>query len=551
MALCSAFVGCGDNLAHFAPQDPILITSSDDLFTGRHVVDIWIELGSESRARLVNEPREYVAGDVTISGEEVRGVGIRLKGTFSFRGLGGKAAFKLKFNWTESGVRFFGLEGLTLNNMVQDRALVHEWLGYRVFRAAGVPAPRSGYARVFVNQEPYGLYALVESVDDSFLARNFADPTGNLYEEHRFSDLHPDDVWRFEQDEGDDTSRRDLHSLIEAANQPGDGVFTSGILDTREFLAFLAAEIAVGHWDGYYKAHNYRIYHEPTLDQWSFLPWGTDQVLERELDAFGGTGMLSRKCFRSNTCLALYNEVALEVLGIYESLDLAAELDRIAATIEPLADEDPRKPYSMAKYHRHQKQARAFVTEQPTRLRQRIDCFEDGVEADRDGDGYGACRLDCNDHSEFARPGGVEICDGLDNDCNGYIDELDSCPCPEFELDGVLFLLCANPLPWTMARGHCAAQHADLAWIDNDEQNAALFAATQRAAQAEWYIGLNDQENEGQHVWTSGVAADYVNWAVGDPDNHGTENCAVIDRFAGGGWTDVYCWRSLPFLCRR
>ena len=56
--------------------------------------------------------------------------------------------------------------------------------------------------------------------------------------------------------------------------------------------------------------------------------------------------------------------------------------------------------------------------------------------ADGDGDGYGdpdeatvACSapgvanaLDCDDTSAAARPGGTEVCDGLDNDCDGAVD---------------------------------------------------------------------------------------------------------------------------------
>ena len=62
--------------------------------------------------------------------------------------------------------------------------------------------------------------------------------------------------------------------------------------------------------------------------------------------------------------------------------------------------------------------------------------------ADTDGDGWGresvsilACEApegfvaawgDCNDHSVLALPGGAEVCDGLDNDCDGTVDGEDS-----------------------------------------------------------------------------------------------------------------------------
>ena len=40
---------------------------------------------------------------------------------------------------------------------------------------------------------------------------------------------------------------------------------------------------------------------------------------------------------------------------------------------------------------------------------------------DSDGDGYPACE-DCDDVESAAHPGGIEICDGLDNDCDGQAD---------------------------------------------------------------------------------------------------------------------------------
>jgi hypothetical protein len=42
---------------------------------------------------------------------------------------------------------------------------------------------------------------------------------------------------------------------------------------------------------------------------------------------------------------------------------------------------------------------------------------------DQDGDGYTTCGGDCDDDDVDSRPGGVEIADGLDQDCDGVIDE--------------------------------------------------------------------------------------------------------------------------------
>lgn len=42
---------------------------------------------------------------------------------------------------------------------------------------------------------------------------------------------------------------------------------------------------------------------------------------------------------------------------------------------------------------------------------------------DNDADGYTTCQGDCNDSNLNINPGAVEVCDGVDNDCNGQVDE--------------------------------------------------------------------------------------------------------------------------------
>ncbi len=41
---------------------------------------------------------------------------------------------------------------------------------------------------------------------------------------------------------------------------------------------------------------------------------------------------------------------------------------------------------------------------------------------DADGDGYGAC-VDCDDGDASVSPGASEVCDGIDNDCSGAVDD--------------------------------------------------------------------------------------------------------------------------------
>ena len=46
---------------------------------------------------------------------------------------------------------------------------------------------------------------------------------------------------------------------------------------------------------------------------------------------------------------------------------------------------------------------------------------------DQDGDGYSVCGSDCDDSDPNARPGGEEVCNGRDDNCDGTADEGTSC----------------------------------------------------------------------------------------------------------------------------
>ena len=67
---------------------------------------------------------------------------------------------------------------------------------------------------------------------------------------------------------------------------------------------------------------------------------------------------------------------------------------------------------------------------------------EECIPGDGDGDGFTVCDWDCNDADGSVFPGATEICDGIDNNCNWGIDDLEG-PCTVEGQQGV----CAQGWP--------------------------------------------------------------------------------------------------------
>ncbi len=304
-------------------------------------------------------------------------VGVRLKGgSGSFRELKDeKAAFKIKFNQVK-GQKFLGLKKLTLNNMVQDPSMLHETMTYEAFRALGLPAPRTGFANVYVNGVNYGVHLNVETYDDVSLPRWFAS-TQHLYEADKPGvDVRPDSQDEFEVDEGD-PPLTDLEALIAAANdEAGDwSEGMGGVADLDEMAHMWAIERYVGHWDGYagvalpadppFRPNNYYL-HSDESGLFSMLPWGTDQTWEAEMefDEPAG-GLLFNECLADASCAAQYVDALRETQGAVAGLDLGAQSTCLAARLAPwqaMEDAD-RREYDEGEIAAGVEEAEEFIAE--------------------------------------------------------------------------------------------------------------------------------------------------------------------------------------------
>jgi spore coat protein CotH len=259
-------------------------------------------LGDEDcLAEPFGSPFTYFPGSITVDGVPVEQVGVRKKGFLGSLSRG-KPSLKVKFDEYVDGQRLSGLRRMTLNNAQQDPSYINQCLGYQLFSAAGVPAPRCNFAVVTVNDEPLGVYVHVESVRTRFLALHFDQNTGDLYE-GTLSDFRPGWTGTFElKDDGPDAGGSILEDMVAALDAPDDELVETleGLIDLDAFLTFWAMEVLVGHWDGYAgNTNNFFVYHDPTDDQLNFMPWGADALFGggQGAPAVAATSALARRLY--------------------------------------------------------------------------------------------------------------------------------------------------------------------------------------------------------------------------------------------------------------
>jgi len=293
----------------------------------------------------------YYRARVTIDGTTLDGVGVRKKGYLGTLSVI-RPSLKLELDAFAEGQRYRGVRRLTLNNNKQDPALMRTCLVYRVFRDAGIPAPRCNFARVSVNGTPLGIYSNVEPIKKPFLRRHFGDDGGTLYE-GQLADFAPNWSVNFERK----TNKKEgeggeIAAVEQALSKPDDQLVAaiSALIDYDEFLTFWAMETLVGHWDGYTNnRNNYFVYSDPTDRKLHFIPWGPDIGFTNN-DVFhpkerpasvSADGAIARKLYADPGVRAEYVARMRKLLdSVWDEGALLAEVDRIDALLGGAPEDD-------------------------------------------------------------------------------------------------------------------------------------------------------------------------------------------------------------------
>ena len=323
----------------------------------RTLGDVLAEIEQYGLSRPFADIYTWFSATVAVDGETHTEVGVRKKG-FVGSQSDTKPSLKLRFDKYVDGQSLGGvMERMTLNNSVQDSSMVNTCLSYRVFAAAGNPAPRCNFATVSVNGTDLGLYVHVEEIKAPFLLRHFDRADGNLYE-GTVSDFTPVFRGTFEKKNNEDAADwSDIDAVVAALEDLSDaGLEALGeIVDLDRFLSFWATEVVVGHWDGYAgDRNNYWFYREPG-GRFVFIPWGVDDTfhLQDDPNPFDDISdpppsvlaltAIPNRLYNHPDWRAAYVERLREILdAVWDADELLAVVDAMAAVVQEHAPSSER-----------------------------------------------------------------------------------------------------------------------------------------------------------------------------------------------------------------
>jgi spore coat protein H len=246
-------------------------------------------------------------GELTVNGQLFPNVGVRYKGNFTYVASAQmlRKSFKIDLDHFDETARLHGHKKINLSNGVTDAARTRETMAFALYRAAGVPAPRTAYAELTLtvpgkyDKELAGLYTMIEQVDKAFLKTHFKDGKGMLLKpenlqgglQHFGDDWKKyDEIYRPKNDPTKEQQAR-LIAFTKLIHQADDVRFAkevAGFLDIDAFLRFTATSAMMANLDSYLGfGHNFYLYLRPDTNQFAFLPWDLD--LSMGMWPMGGT----------------------------------------------------------------------------------------------------------------------------------------------------------------------------------------------------------------------------------------------------------------------
>ena len=315
-----------------------------------------------------------VHADLDFEGWRFQDVSVRYKGNNTYMTSRNqlKRPLKLVLNRGFKGRRLGGVTTLNLHNNVNDPSGMNEPLSYRLFRDAGVPGGRTGYAQVYLTvpgkytNQYVGVYSIVENVDNNFTRSRFGTRRGTLFKpvtRQVFEDMG--DKWSaYERAYAahtpvlDHEAKRviEFSKLVSHASDAEFAARLEEYLDLDEFARFMAVTVWLSNMDSLLSmGQNFYVYLHPKTQQFQFLPWdfdhsfgqfpmaGSADELERLslLKPWSGQVLFLERVFKVEKFKRLYLAHMKEFSGtIFKPERIQRQVDELAAVLRPAVQEE-------------------------------------------------------------------------------------------------------------------------------------------------------------------------------------------------------------------
>lgn len=322
---------------------------------------------------------QYYAANLSIDGKVVEQVGIRSRGDGSRDP--NKPGLKVDFNRYVKAQEFQGYKTMVIDNITQDSSMLRERVAYAAYEAMGIPAPHIAHARVTVNDEYWGLYALIESISKPFLKNRLGGESGNLFDyeysfawDFSFLGEDPEAYIPLPFDPETNEDKIDPEALIDfvrTVNEAPEDGFAAAIarfLDVDRFLTYVATENALAEQDGFvgnFGVNNFYLYQYGNSTKFVFIPWDKDTALTSgewpilyNLD----TNVLTRKLTADPVRLRFYMQaVARAAQSAVNLRFLGPKLEQGYRQIREATLADSRKPWSNDDFEQGVENLRAII----------------------------------------------------------------------------------------------------------------------------------------------------------------------------------------------
>jgi hypothetical protein len=321
----------------------------------------------------VDQDPIYVPGEVFYNGKEWYKVGLRFKGNSSLQSSWQagilKLSFKMNFDKYEDDYpqiknqRFYGFKKFSLKNNYNDASFLREKVAADIFKNSGLASSNTAFYTLYVDHgngpEYFGLYTLVEEVDNTVIKTQFTNNDGNLYKPEDYGADFAEGTFnedgfakKTNEDEADWSDIQSVFTALHSNTRITDpATWRAGldaVFDIDTFLKWLAVNTVIQNWDTYGRMpHNYYLYNNPNNNLLTWIPWDNNEALQEgkmqgalnlEFSNLSGDWPLISYLYADSVYKAKYDKYVQETInGPFETSYIQNVYDTYSALVQPYA----------------------------------------------------------------------------------------------------------------------------------------------------------------------------------------------------------------------